>query len=308
MNTQLNYHHLRYFLAVARAGGIKAGAAALHVSSPTLSAQVRALEHSLGTTLFTREGKKLLLNDMGRVVRRYAERIFDLGDEMAEVVRRGQPAGPETVHVGIVDAVPKPLAAAILRRAWEKIPSLRLVAREGLPGELFPALAAHQIDIVISNEAPSGNLSPILHSKKVARFKVHFVGSADLARTWGRRRGIDRLPLLLPTRESPVRRELDRWFVENGVRPEIRAEFDDTAAMCELAAGGMGAAPVPAPMLGHVAERYALHDLGVHSGVMDELFVVTTQRQFTHEGLRVIADLARDILSPAAKKPRRRRA
>jgi hypothetical protein len=61
-------------------------------------------------------------------------------------------------------------------------------------------------------------------------------------------------------------------------------------------------------MLGHVAERYALHDLGVHSGVMDELFVVTTQRQFTHEGLRVIADLARDILSPAAKKPRRRRA
>jgi DNA-binding transcriptional LysR family regulator len=127
-----------------------------------LSAQIRALEESLGAPLFARDGRKMVLNDTGRVVHRYAERIFELGDEMAEVVDRGEPAGPGTVHLGIVDGVPKPLATDIVRRAWEKVPSLRLVAREGLPGELFPALAAHQIDIVISNEAPSAQLGSIL--------------------------------------------------------------------------------------------------------------------------------------------------
>ncbi|NBR49666.1 LysR family transcriptional regulator, partial [bacterium] len=76
MNLQLNYHHLRYFLAVATEGGIKAATEALHVSAPTLSAQVRELEGFLEVELFRREGKSLILSDAGRVVKRYAERIF----------------------------------------------------------------------------------------------------------------------------------------------------------------------------------------------------------------------------------------
>jgi LysR family transcriptional regulator, transcriptional activator of nhaA len=291
---------------VARAGGLKQAARSLHLSPPTLSAQIRTLEESLGAPLFTRDGRKLVLNDTGRVVRRYAERIFELGDEMAEVVDRGEPAGPGTVHLGIVDGVPKPLATDIVRRAWEKVPSLRLVAREGLPGELFPALAAHQIDIVISNEAPSAQLGTILSSRRVARFKVHFAAAVGMTAPRSRPPQLDKIPLLLPTRESPLRRELERWFTDHGLRPDIRAEFDDTAAMYELAAAGLGAVPVPAPMLGHVEQRYDLRDLRINTGIEEELFVVTAERQFTHEGPRLLAALAREIFAPAGK-PRARR-
>ncbi len=294
MNLQLNYHHLRYFLAVASEGGVTAAAAALSVSPPTLSAQVRALEEFLGARLFHREGKGLALTDAGRVVKRYASRIFDLGDEMVEVVMRGAPAGPETVQVGIVDAVPKLLASAILVRAWKELPGLRVVAREGLPGEVFPALAAHQLDIVISNEPAPSSLQTLLHSARVGRFAVHFAASAALAARYRRKPGLDGFPVLLPTRESPLRRELDRWFSENGVRPEIRAEFDDAAAMCEMAAAGAGAAPVLSPLLAGVRERYGLRPLPVRTGVQEELFVVTAERQFSHEGPRVIARLARE--------------
>ena len=284
---------------MARAGGLKQAARALHVSPPTLSAQIRALEESFDTPLFVRKGRKMTLNDTGRVVRRYAERIFELGDEMAEVVDRGEPAGPGTVHLGIVDGVPKPLATDLVRLAWEKVPSLRLVAREGLPGELFPALAAHQIDIVISNEAPSAALGTILSSRRLARFKVHFAAAPRLA---GTRRApqLDKFPFLLPTHESPLRREVERWFADHGLRPDIRAEFDDTAAMYELAAAGLGAVPVPAPMLGHVRERYGLREIGVRTGIEEELFVVTAERQFTHEGPRLIAELAVGMFSSAA--------
>jgi len=289
---------------VARAGGLKPAARTLHLSPPTLSTQIRALEEQFGAPLFAREGRRMVLNDTGRVVRRYAERIFELGDEMAEVVDRGEPSGPGTVHLGIVDGVPKPLATDIVRRAWEKVPSLRLVAREGLPGELFPALAAHQIDIVISNEAPSAHLGTILSSRRVARFKVHFAAAPALA-TARRPRPIDQFSLLLPTRESPLRRELDRWFTDHGLRPDIRAEFDDTAAMYELAAEGLGAAPVPAPMLGHVQKRYGLRDLGVRTGIKEELFVVTAERQFTHEGPRLLAGLAREMFAQSGTTARK---
>lgn len=282
---------------MARAGGLKQAARSLHLSSPTLSAQIRMLEDSLGSPLFAREGRKLVLNDTGRVVRRYAERIFELGDEMSEVVARGEPAGLGAVHLGIVDGVPKPLATDLVRLAWQKVPTLRLVAREGLPGELFPALAAHQIDIVISNEAPPAQLDTILFCRRVARFKVHFAAAPQLAKARNRAHRLDATPLLLPTRESPLRRELDRWFADHGLRPDVRAEFDDTAAMYELAASGLGAVPVPAPMLDHVRDRYGLRDLGVRTGIEEELFVVTAERQFTHEGPRLLAELAREMFA-----------
>lgn len=292
MNLQLNYHHLRYFLAVAAEGGIKAASAALYVSPPTLSAQVRALEDFLGTPLFAREGKRLIPTDAGVVVRRYAERIFGLGDEMVEVVRRGAPVGPQTVHLGIGDAVPKLLVSSLLIRARHELPDLRVVVREGLPGELYPALAAHQIDLVLANEPPPAAMKTALFSRRAGRFGVSFVAAPALAKKFRPRRGLDGFPVLLPTRESPLRRELDRWWADEGIRPDIRAEFDDAAAMCEMAADGAGAAPLPDPMLKPAAKRYGLRTLPLRTGIQEELFVVTAERQFAHEGVRILARAA----------------
>ena len=292
MNLQLNYHHLRYFLAVATQGGIKAATEALHVSAPTLSAQVRELEGFLEVELFRREGKSLILSDAGRVVKRYAERIFAFGDEMVEVVQRGGAGGAETVYLGIGDAVPKLLASHILVRCWEEAPSLKIVVREGLPSELFPALAAHQLDIVIANEPAPPSLKAALFCAKAGRYGVHFVATAELKKTYNPKRGLSGFPVLLPTRESALRRELERWWAENGIVPDIRAEFDDTAAMCELAASGIGAAPVLEPVLNDVLKRYGLQRLPLKTGIQEELFVITAERQFSQEGPRMIARIA----------------
>ena len=292
MNLQLNYHHLRYFLAVATQGGIKAATEALHVSAPTLSAQVRELEDFLEVELFHREGKSLILSEAGRVVKRYAERIFAFGDEMVEVVQRGGAGGAETVYLGIGDAVPKLLASHILVRCWEEAPSLKIVVREGLPSELFPALAAHQLDIVIANEPAPPSLKAALFCAKAGRYGVHFVATAELKKTYNPKRGLSGFPVLLPTRESALRRELDRWWAENGIVPDIRAEFDDTAAMCELASSGIGAAPVLEPVLNDVLKRYGLQRLPLKTGIQEELFVITAERQFSQEGPRMIARIA----------------
>ena len=293
MDTQLNYHHLRYFLAVAAEGGIKAASDILHVSPPTLSAQVRELEDFLGTPLFLREGKSLVLTDAGRMVKGYAERIYGFGDEMVEVIRRGGAGGPETVFVGIVDALPKLLASRLLVKAFEKLPLLHVVVREGLPGELFPALAAHQLDIVIANEPPPTPFKTVLFSTKAGRHGVRFVASPLLKKTY--QTGLSGFPVLLPTRESPLRREIDRWLAEKNLSPRIRAEFDDAAAMWEMAAAGAGATPVIDPVLGDVEARYGLIGLPLKTGIYEEIHVITAERQFSHEGQRAIAQLARDV-------------
>ncbi len=53
----LNYHHLLYFWVVAKEGTIAAACKELHVAQPTISAQLRVLEDSLGDKLFTRVGR-----------------------------------------------------------------------------------------------------------------------------------------------------------------------------------------------------------------------------------------------------------
>lgn len=292
MNLQLNYHHLRYFLAVAVEGSIKGASAALHISPPTLSAQIRALEDSLGTPLFKREGRRLTANDAGFVVRRYAEKIFSLGDEMVEVVQRGAPVGPQIVHVGIGDAVPKYLVSSMFARARHDTPDLRIVVREGLPEELYPSLAAHQVDLVVANEPPPVSLKAALFCRPAGRFAVSFVAVPSLVKKFHSQRGLNGFPVVVPTRESPLRRELERGWTDEGVRPEIVAECDDVAAMCEMAADGAGATPLIAPVLSSAAQRFGLRPLSLRTGIYEELFVVTAERQFTHEGVRSLVRIA----------------
>ena len=85
----LNYKHLRYFWAVARAGGVARAAERLHVTPQSVSTQVAELEESLGVQLLRRAGRGLELTDTGRRVLSYADEIMSLGDELVAVTSRG---------------------------------------------------------------------------------------------------------------------------------------------------------------------------------------------------------------------------
>jgi LysR family transcriptional activator of nhaA len=296
MNTQLNYHHLRYFLAVATSGGITPASAAIHVSAPTLSTQLKELEGFVGKPLFRREGRGMRLTEDGRLLLRYAERIFATGDEMVEVLKRGKSAGPGCVFLGVSDGVPKLLVARLLDRACQKAPGLQCVVREGLPQELWGALGSHQVDLVIANEAPPPNFGNLPPGRRIGRMRVVFAASRALAKAFQKNPDPALLPVLAPARESVLRRELVQWWAAREITPLIRAEFDDAAAMFELAARGLGAAPIHEPVLKDVCKRYELVALPLKLEIEDELFVVGETRRYAAEGVSLLLDLADGIL------------
>lgn len=296
MNTQLNYHHLRYFLAVATNGGITQAAAAIHVSSPTLSTQLKELENFVGKPLFRRENRRMCLTEDGRLLLRYAERIFAAGDEMVEVIKRGKTAGPGTVFLGVSDGVPKLLVARLLDRACQKAPGLQCVVREGLPQELWAALGSHQVDVVIANEAPPPNLVNLPTGRRIGRMRVVFAASQELAKAFAENPDPGSLPVLAPARESVLRRELEQWWGAQEIKPVIRAEFDDAAAMFELAARGLGAAPIHEPVLKDICKRYGLVALPLKPKIEDELFVVGEKLRYAGEGVELLMELAEGIL------------
>lgn len=73
--------HIHYFLAVAEHRSFTRAAAALHVSQPALSQQIRQLEDTLGAQLFDRTGRVTRLTDAGDVYFRYARQaLHDLAE------------------------------------------------------------------------------------------------------------------------------------------------------------------------------------------------------------------------------------
>src|SRR4051812_29565258 len=114
----LNYHHLRYFWTVARKGGVRKAAQELHVSQPSISAQLRLLEESMGQKLFRRSGRNLALTEMGHLVLSYADEIFSSGRELMNAVRQQPTKHRLRLNIGLTDAFPKLIAFQILKAAF----------------------------------------------------------------------------------------------------------------------------------------------------------------------------------------------
>src|SRR3954470_1698705 len=132
----LNFHHLRYFWTVARKGGVRKAAEALHVSQPSISAQLRLLEEALGEKLFRRSGRNLVLTETGHLVLSYADEIFSAGRELVNAVKQRPGGRALRLTVGITDALSKVIAFEILRPAFEFPEPTHLICREAELGPL----------------------------------------------------------------------------------------------------------------------------------------------------------------------------
>ena len=108
----INYHHLFYFWMVAKTGTVSAAAKKLHLARPTVTAQVRELERSVGQKLLRQQGRGLVLTEFGQQIFAYAENIFSIGQELREFIKTGQPGRRQKLRVGMPDVVPKLIALA----------------------------------------------------------------------------------------------------------------------------------------------------------------------------------------------------
>ena len=218
----LNFRHLHYFWAVAKAGGVMRASEQLHTTPQTLSAQIKLLEDSLGCALFRKRGRGLELTDDGRAALGYADQIFALGAELEAAIgpaRRAQ-ALPD-FRVGIADQVPKSIAYRLLEPALDGPEAVRLICHEGTLADLLAQLAVHRLDLVIADEAMGPNLSVKAFSHPLGTTAMSFFATPALKATL---RGtfpqcLDSAPMLIQGAASAMRQRLDRWLGDQGVRP-----------------------------------------------------------------------------------------
>lgn len=291
----VNYHHLLYFWVVAREGGLKPAGKVLHVSHPTLSAQIRALEEQLGEQLFSRQGRKLVLTEMGRVVYRYAEEIFSLGREMLDTVKGRSTGKPLRLNVGIVDALPKHVVRRILEPALQLKEPVRLVCHEDALEVLLGDLAAHTLDVVISDAPIPPGASVRAFSHALGETGVSFFAQAAMARAYRRGfpRSLDGAPMLLPLESSALRRSLEAWFSRQEIKPRVVAEFEDSALLNVFGAAGLGVFAAPSAVEAEIVRQYEVEALGRVDEVRERFWAISGERKLKNPAVVAICDVAR---------------
>ena len=294
----LNYHHLLYFWTVAKEGSIARASQSLRLAQPTISGQIRALEESLGEKLFRREGRRLVLTDVGQVAFRYAEEIFQLGRELTDTLH-GRPTGrPMRLVVGVADALPKLIAYRLIEPALRLADPVHVVCREDRPERLLAELASHGVDIVLS-DAPAPAAAALrafnhpLGECGVSFFAVQ--GLADRLRA-GFPGTLDGAPFLLPSETSALRRALDAWFDRNGVRPRIVGEFDDSALLKAFGEAGAGAFAAPSVLEAPIRDQYGVQLVARVDELRERFWAISVERKLQHPAIVAISHAARTEL------------
>ncbi|MDX2120904.1 MAG: transcriptional activator NhaR [Gemmatimonadota bacterium] len=294
----LNYHHLLYFWTVAREGSIARATQKLHLTQPTISAQIHALEESLGEKLFLRSGRRLVLTEVGQVVYRYAEEIFTLGRELQDVLA-GRPTGrPVRLTVGIADQVPKLLAHRLLAPAFGLTEPVHLVCREGKLDRLFADLTTHSLDLVLSDAPLTADTRVRAFNHPLGETGVSVFGVAPLADRYRRGfpRSLDGAPFLLPTEGTSLRRSLEEWFDRERVHPVVAAEFSDSALLKVFGMGGVGLFAAPTAIAADVRRQYEVKALGTLGGVRETFYAITIERRLRQPAVVAIMEAARNRL------------
>lgn len=292
----LNYSHLYYFWVIAREGGISAAARRLRLRQPTLSAQLRQLEKSLGVPLFYRLGRRLVLTEAGQVAFRYAEEIFHMGSELLDALT-GAHQHLHRLHIGIADSVPRLLVAHLLRGTVQGVPNLLPVCAIGKHAELLRRLTSATLDLVLTDQSPK--------SPSVARSYHHLLGEFPLAvyaaRSLARRlrarfpQSLERTPFLLPASDSALRACIERWFAERSVTVRVAGEFEESSLLKVYAESRTGVFVMPVVEHEELIKRYAVSQVGVLAGSKIAYYAVTLERRLKNQAIIALIECAKSL-------------
>src|SRR5256884_4306742 len=140
--------HLRYFLAVARAGSFSRAADRLGISQPSVSQQMRDLETALRVSLFQRRGKRILLTAAGLVFQEHARAILHQLENFLDELGGDSEQVRGALHLGIVPWLDVALVPQLLGLFAARHPGVNLTVTEISSGDIQRALAKWRLHVV----------------------------------------------------------------------------------------------------------------------------------------------------------------
>jgi LysR family transcriptional activator of nhaA len=295
----VNFKHLHYFWATAKAGGIMRAGEQLHITPQTLSGQIKLLEERLGCRLFRKSGRRLELTAEGRMALGYADRIFALGAELESAIGEVRSGGQALeFRVGIADAVPKAIAYRLLEPALDIAQAVRLICHEGKFEDLLAQMAVQRLDLVVADEPMGRQLSVKAFNHPLGTTTMSFFCTVALRRSLKGKfpQSLNGAPMLIQGVASAMRQRFEFWLTKHEIHVRTIGEFDDAALLKAFGREGRGIFMSPTVLEKETCEQYGVKVLGRTEDLVEEFYAVSVERRITHPCVAAITQSARDRL------------
>ena len=203
---------LRYFLTVAKEQSFTKAAKQLHITQPTLSRQLAALEAELGVTLFDRGGHGITLTNEGILLKRRALEMVDLEDKIASEFKGSDGIVEGTITVGCGEFMAVEIFARICKIYKEKYPMVRFAVHTGTADTVFEMMNRGLVDIGLFLEPVNTEGLDYIRIQGSDHWIVGIKPDDPLAeKEYITKEDLIDLPLILPERLT-VQSELANWF------------------------------------------------------------------------------------------------
>jgi len=239
----LDLAELQIFKAVVDEGGVAKAAARLHRVPSNVTTRVKQLEARLGTALFHRRRRRLVLTPDGQVLLAYADRLLRLSSEAEAALTGGAPRG--TLRLGTLESTAATRLAPVLSRYHLTYPDVRLDLVTGTSGALIAKVLRDELDAAFVAEpfaAEGLEMQPAFRERLVL-IAPKSVPKLTSAKAIGQR------TIIAFGAGCSYRRCLEDWLARSKVVPGRVMEFTSYHAIVTCVAAGAGVALVPESVL-----------------------------------------------------------
>lgn len=257
---------LHYFLTVAKEQSFTKAAAVLHITQPTLSRQLAALEDELGTVLFNRGGRSITLTDEGILLKRRALEIIDLEDRILDEFKGNNEVIEGKVTIGCGEFAAVETMAEICGRYRKKYPMVQIVVHTGTADIVYEMMNKGLVDIGLFMEPVNKEGLEYIRIHDSDHWVVGMRPDDPLAKKeYITKADLLNVPLILPERAG-VQNELENWFGKDADKLQVAFTSNLGTNAGVLAIHGLG---YPVSIEG--AARYWRSDLLVQKKLYPEI-------------------------------------
>ena len=261
---------LRYFLTVAKEQSFTKAAEQLHITQPTLSRQMTALEDELEITLFLRTGKRTTLTDEGILLKRRALEILNLEEKTLKELKGKEDVVEGTITIGCGEFAAVEILARICKTYKEKYPLVQIALHTATADTVYEMMKKGLVDIALFLEPVDTEGLDYIRIADCDHYCVGMRPDDPLAeKELIKKEDLIGKPLILPERMN-IQSELANWFEKDFSNLQIAFTSNLGTNAGVMAANGLG---YPISIEG--AAKYWREDILVQRRISPEIMTST---------------------------------
>lgn len=275
-----NLEYFKVFYYTAKLGSVTGAAGELSISQPAVSQSLKALEKSLGVSLFQRASKGVRLTGEGELLYSYVEKGYEEIERGVEKVRQMLNLELGEVHIGASDMTLRFYLLPFLEEFHERYPGIKVIVANAPTPETLRLLRAGKIDFGVVS-------TPFAEDEDIGAEPVREIEDVFVA---GRRfisyknkmldlQELERLPLIFLEGSTSTRAYMDAYLAENGVAVQPEFELSTSDMIVQFALRNLGIGCVVRDFATEALDSGLLFELRFNKMIPKREFCVVTNRK-----------------------------